>query len=1169
MPDFRTGISFADNNGGVVIMSKTWAVCKNELLRYFISPLAYVYLVAFLLLNGSFAVYFGYFIGRGTADLSSMFAFQPWLYLLFIPAVSMRLWAEEFKSKTIIQIMTMPVAISNLVWGKFFASWIFTAIALLLTFPFVITVNYMGSPDNGVILLSYFASWILAGCMLAISQMMSAMTKNQVIALVLAVIANFLFFLSGVEYVLGFFRLFASANIVDMIASFSFITHFNTLTQGLLELRDVVFFASIIFLFNFITVLVVSFKTSGTSRWLKSTQAGYYVLVFVLLLLGFGGLNLLANNFLRSQQYDFTEEKFYTLSVSSQKVLQDIEEPVIAKLYYSPILGERNSSIRLMYDRVRTLLQRLEKQAPEKFSFKIYNPEPLDDIEDQAIAAGLQPLPLVDFNQNAFFGLVLTDSTDKKQVMPFFAMERQGYLEQDVIESIYQLYHPKKTLGIISTLPVFDTQQASGYVSAKWNIINEIERFYDVLSITSPDDLDKIDVLMMIHPQELSDDYVQAIKKYSLRGGKTLLLLDAAAESSRIFSAKNTEFYPSSLGGLDDFWGFRFYNEIVVADLDNSITVDATKNYSTNPIFTQDVIQFVLPSSSMNPDFEITKNLQSVLFASASVVMPNGNSLFLPLITGGDNSGVMASGVVYEGKTPPELLRMFKPNKQLKFIAALLVQKNSYNPFEVVVVTDSDFIYDSFWSVGRTILEKNYFIPLYDNGNFILNSLDYLSGDKTLIALRGRTAKIRNFEDMESLRKANLREFHLRENAIFAKIDLVKKALDEVVKKKNFEERESFNADELAVIARTRQQLDNLRGELASLRKKIHYNLEQMDFYLKLINIYTVPLVILTGLLLFSFTKSRNKNIGLLKIGANKEIVKIGLFSLFLLAAGGMSIYFNSNNDISNYENKPLFPELVNQLPEIVEIRLQSNAGEIDFYFENGLWKAKGHPCMVVYQERIKHLLSSIVGATYYEKKSDKLEYLVKFGLEPIEKEGSPNTLLALKNAEGKEIVAFNIGRYDIDLGRGARAAYVKLDNSFQVWMAKFDLIDISSNINDWSYSTLWNLRWGRLSGYNNVENLNRVVELVKNMLNTSFVSATQELENAKKQTTLSLKAEDFSKVDIDFLAKDNDIYVHYSFKNMREKSYMEFFAQTADKCYYQISQSAFEKVKNVIQSAK
>ena len=149
-------------------MQKLWVVTKNELWRYFVSPLAYVYLLSFLLLNASFALYFGDFFNRGQADLLPMFEFQPWLYLLFIPGISMRLWAEEFRHKTIVQIATQPVAVRTLVVGKFLASWLFCALALFLTFPFWLTVNVLGTPDNSVIALGYGASLMLAGCMLAI-----------------------------------------------------------------------------------------------------------------------------------------------------------------------------------------------------------------------------------------------------------------------------------------------------------------------------------------------------------------------------------------------------------------------------------------------------------------------------------------------------------------------------------------------------------------------------------------------------------------------------------------------------------------------------------------------------------------------------------------------------------------------------------------------------------------------------------------------------------------------------------------------------------------------------------------------------------------------------------------------------------------------------------------
>ena len=1150
-------------------MKKLWAVTKNELLRYFISPLAYVYLIAFLVLNGSFAVYFGHFIERGIADLIPMFSFQPWLYLLFIPGISMRLWAEEFRNKTIVQIVTMPVSITTLVLGKFFASWIFVLIALLLTFPFWILVNYLGQPDNAVIFVSYLGSWLLAGCMLAISQTMSSLTKNQVIALVLSVVANFLFFVSGIEYVLGFFRMFAPASIVDMIASFSFLTHFGQVTSGLFEFRYIVFIISVILLFNLATILIVSFKTSGTSKWLKSNQAGYYVVIFLMMLVGFIGLNLTCNNLFRTWQYDFTEEKVYTLSQSSQKILNDIPEKITAKFYYSPILGQKNPEIRIMYDRIRLLLQRFHNIQPDKFSFRIYNPEPLTESEDAAISSGLQPIPLIELSQNGYLGIVFSDAIDNKTIIPFFPMERQSFLEQDLIEKIYQLIHKKKVVGLISSLPIMETQQELGYISPEWNIISEIKKFYDVKIITKSEDFPQIDVLMLIHPQNLSDEFVNEIKRYSKQGGKTLLLLDTAAEAPRIFSAVNTEFYPSDLKDLDKFFGFKMYNELIVVDLDNSITVDATKNYSTNPIFTQDVVQFVLPNNSMNPDFDITKNLQSILFASTSLLVPDGyNSNFIPLIVGGKNSGIMSSSVVYEGINPADLLNNFEPINKLKVIAALLKSKNSYLPFEAIVVADTDFIYDSFWSKGRTILENNYFIPIYDNGNFILNSLDYLSGNNDLISLRGKVHKRRNFEDFENMRKENIRQFRLKEHDIFNKINHTKAALTEITAKRNFEERESFTADEQALIAKTRQNLQNLLTELGSIRINMHKNLQDISLLIKLTTIFFVPLLIVVILIFQNLFKNKPWHNFSLSFRFNKEFTKTALGVLIFVIIGAVSVRFSINDDWSEFENKKVFSNFTEELNNIKNIKFSSKKENLEFVYDNGEWKIKNNPCMAVHQERIRSFLTEIANMQYYEKKSDKLENLGAFGLKFSGNEENDGTKIII-SGEKEKFADFYLGKYDIDIGRGGRAAYIRFPNEFQVWMVRADLIDMSISPTDWAYGSLWNLRFGRLKGFNKVSNQNRIMVLVKELLNTFYTDEAKEIQDSQKILDIVLHTENDIDVSIDFMKKNEDIYVKYHFPAEMNQSYLSYFAKTAEKCYYKIDKNRFKEIKNVVITAR
>jgi ABC-2 type transport system permease protein len=244
-------------------MWTVFVVTRRELAAYFSSPLAYVFIVIFLAIAGALTLYVGGFFERGQADLQAFFTFHPWLYLFLIPAVAMRLWAEEHKTGTIELLMTLPVSTAELVIGKFLAAWLFVGIALLLTFPIWITVNVLGSPDNGVILAAYFGSWLMAGGYLAIGAWISALTKNQVIAFVLAAAVCFLFLLSGVEMVRAIFRAWAPEVLVSAIASLSFLTNFHALAQGVIELRDLIFFVSLIGTGLFINAAVIDLRKAA------------------------------------------------------------------------------------------------------------------------------------------------------------------------------------------------------------------------------------------------------------------------------------------------------------------------------------------------------------------------------------------------------------------------------------------------------------------------------------------------------------------------------------------------------------------------------------------------------------------------------------------------------------------------------------------------------------------------------------------------------------------------------------------------------------------------------------------------------------------------------------------------------------------------------------------
>jgi gliding motility-associated transport system permease protein len=244
-------------------MKAVWIIAKRELAAYFTSPVAYVFMVIFLLMTGFFTFTAGNFFERGEASLAAFFGWHPWVYLVLVPAVGMRLWAEERRAGTLELLLTMPITPWQAILAKFLASWVFLGVALLLTFPAVITVNVLGSPDNGVIFAGYLGSFFLAGAYLAISCMTSAMTRNQVVAFILSVVICLFLLLAGFNPVTDLLVRWASPSVVDTVAAFSVVTHFDGFQRGVIDTRDLFFFLSVIGFALFATGVIIRGHRAG------------------------------------------------------------------------------------------------------------------------------------------------------------------------------------------------------------------------------------------------------------------------------------------------------------------------------------------------------------------------------------------------------------------------------------------------------------------------------------------------------------------------------------------------------------------------------------------------------------------------------------------------------------------------------------------------------------------------------------------------------------------------------------------------------------------------------------------------------------------------------------------------------------------------------------------
>ncbi len=244
-------------------MRNVWIITRRELAAYFSTPVAFVFIAIFVAMTGALTFYIGRFFERDQATLDTFFAYHPFLYLALVPAVSMRLWAEERKTGTIEQLLTLPITTTEAVLGKFIAAWLFCGIALALTVTMWITVNVLGDPDNGAIMVGYIGSFLMAGAFLAIGICMSALTRNQIIAFIAGAVVCFLFTMSGLDLVLNIFRGWAPSALIETIASFSFLSRFQSLTRGVVEVRDIIFLVSVTAFWLFATVIFVDARKAA------------------------------------------------------------------------------------------------------------------------------------------------------------------------------------------------------------------------------------------------------------------------------------------------------------------------------------------------------------------------------------------------------------------------------------------------------------------------------------------------------------------------------------------------------------------------------------------------------------------------------------------------------------------------------------------------------------------------------------------------------------------------------------------------------------------------------------------------------------------------------------------------------------------------------------------
>jgi ABC-type uncharacterized transport system involved in gliding motility auxiliary subunit/ABC-type transport system involved in cytochrome c biogenesis permease component len=853
-------------------MRNVLIIGRREFSGYFVTPLAYVFIFIFLVLAGVLTFYLGGFYERAQADLEPFFSLHPWLYLLLIPALSMRTWAEEKRSGSIELLLTHPVRLIEAVLGKFLATWGMAALALALTFPLWITVNYLGEPDNGAILAGYIGSLLMAGGFLAIGSCMSALTASQVVAFILAVVVSLLFLFSGSPLLLDAFRSYAPAPFVDAIASLSFLTHFQSIMKGVVDLRDIVFFATVIAVFLAATAIVLG-------GWRRAGRVEIAVLAVVFL-----AVTMLSNVLLRGLRLDLTEHDQYTLAEGSRRIVGALEEPINLYFYYSREAARGYPQLATYGAQVRDFLEELAARSRGKLQLSVIDPQPFSEDEDRAAELGVRALPAPSAGAPPiYFGLAATNATDGREAISFFDPQREEFLEYDVVKLIQQLSVTEKpVVGWISGLPMTPTYDPqTGRMREPNFLFLQAQQLFDLrqLEPTIGAIDPAIDMLVLVHPKRLAPSTLFAIDQFALRGGRVLAFVDPLADADRSGMDEMGGGLPpgavdrsSTLEPLLAAWGVQFNPGEVIVDPAHGMEVGLMPG--APPVRHPAIL--ALDGAALNAKDVVTASLSNIHVVMAGHLSrkPDASTAFEPLLLTSDQAGTVPETRLAMLFDPTGLLDGHKPRGEPLSIAARITGpvktafpdgpppgvalaegqvplRESKSPLNAIVVADTDLFADYVWVRVQRFFGDLMAQPFASNGDFVLNAIDNLAGSGDLISLRGRASFTRPFDRVDELKRGAETRFRQKEQ------ELEKELRDTEQKLTELQGEQDGSA--LLLSPAQQQALENfeaerlrIRKELRAVRAGLDEDIRQLGAWLKFINGVLAPALLVLALGLVS-----------------------------------------------------------------------------------------------------------------------------------------------------------------------------------------------------------------------------------------------------------------------------------------------------------------------------
>jgi ABC-type uncharacterized transport system involved in gliding motility auxiliary subunit len=596
----------------------------------------------------------------------------------------------------------------------------------------------------------------------------------------------------------------------------------------------------------------------------------------------FLSLNILISETLKSTRLDLTEDRLFTLSDGTKEVLESIDEPIRLRFYLSKQLTEQSPVHANYANRVQEILEHYASIAGQMLQLEVYNPEPYSVEEDQAMADGLRGVPISNVGDMAYFGLAATNSTDDRQIVPLFDPSNEEFLEYDLTKIIYSLANPKKrVVGLYSSLPMGADPKLN---YRPWPAIEQWQHFFTIRSLrgSGPEIPDDVDVLMIVHPQKLFEGQIYGIDQFVLRGGKVLVFVDPhleTAEKPRQGQPPAKGETSSNLETLFDAWGIEFSTDEVIADHSAPQRVNLPKGGRT-------IVIDYLPWLSLGADghFDhddvVTAQIRRINMASAGYfrTKPGATTKMTPLIVSSPQSMRVDVEKVNFIPDPSRLLDEFEAEGQ-QFVLAARVQgevksafpdgppwvfdeesetegegdeavpgtehlAGSVSPINVVVIGDVDMLADRFWLQVQNIMGRGVGVPIANNVDFVTNVLDNLSGSDALIGLRGRGLSYRPFDRIEEIRRDAELRFRKTEEGLTEKLRDTETRLRDLRQGDPTEGGAVLTPEQQEAMETFSQEVISIRQQLREVQHALRKDIEALDTWLKVANIWAMPLLV-------------------------------------------------------------------------------------------------------------------------------------------------------------------------------------------------------------------------------------------------------------------------------------------------------------------------------------